>query len=191
MPWTWHTSEWKTHWSLGGKCEHIYRILYKMELARSGTRDMMTGSLHPNTQWPRVWEKIYRTSGRWMQYERNGTRSFMMSSAPMCDLPGYTSVTLTECTEVNAIWEWTRIRISRILRTGPSHVPPVMPGFEIWPPQRRQAILWLLAHMVYCNQHNLTQLSLADYADFSRRARLKTYQRSRRQERFGKYLLLL
>ena len=62
-----------------------------------------------------------------------------------------------------------------------------MPSIDLGPPQRR-AILWILAHMVYYSQHKRNQLSLTDFADFLRRARWKTHQRARRQERVGRYL---
>ena len=98
---------------------------------------------------------------------------------------------LTECQEIFDIWEWTGTKISILLRTSPKHVPPdwtIMPSFELWPQQR---ILWVLAHLVYYSKHNRTYLSLTDYADFLRRARWKTYQRARRQERVGNYLRLI
>ena len=101
---------------------------------------------------------------------------------------------LTEYQEMFDIWEWTRTRIGMTLRTSPKHIPPewtIRPSFDLWPPRRRRAILWVLAHMVYYSQRNGIQLSLADYADFLWRARWKTYQRARRQERVGNYLMLL
>ena len=101
---------------------------------------------------------------------------------------------LTECKEMLDIWGWTRRRIVIMLRTSPKHIPPewtIMQSFDMGSPQRRWAILWVLAHMVYYNQHNRNQLSLVDYADFLRRARWKTYQRARRQERVVNYLILV
>jgi hypothetical protein len=64
-----------------------------------------------------------------------------------------------------------------MLHTIPKHIPPewtICPTFDLGPPQSRRAILWVLAHMVYCGQHNGTHLSLVDYTDFLKRARWKT-----------------
>jgi len=98
---------------------------------------------------------------------------------------------LTVCLEMRDIWDWTRRRIGLMLHTDPMNISPewtITPSFDLGPPQRRRAILWVLAHMIYYSQHKRIQLSLTD---FLRRARWKTHQWARRQERVGRYLLLL
>jgi hypothetical protein len=98
---------------------------------------------------------------------------------------------LTECNEVTEIWSWTRLRTAIILRMDPRHVPPdwtIRPSFLFWPPQRHAALLWILANMVYYIIQHRKKLSLADYADFMRRARWKAYHTERRLAKFGNYL---
>ena len=56
---------------------------------------------------------------------------------------------LTVRIEMKDIWDWTRRRIGLILHTDPTKILPewtIMPSFDVWPPQRRRAILWVLAH---------------------------------------------
>ena len=101
---------------------------------------------------------------------------------------------LKVCMGMKDIWDWTRKRIGLLLHTDPTNIASewtIMPSIDVGPAQRRRAILWGLAHMVYYSQHKRTQLSLTDFADFLRRAPWKTHQQARRQERVGRYLLLL
>jgi hypothetical protein len=80
-----------------------------------------------------------------------------------------------------------------MLRTDHRYVPSdwtLLPVFHIWPPQRRGTILWLLAHMVYYSIQHRQRLTATDDADFLKRARWKAYQKTRRRERIGKYLVL-
>ena len=82
---------------------------------------------------------------------------------------------------------------SMMLRTEPRHVPPewtIWPDFHIWPPRRKGAILWLMAHMVYYCIQNRKRLIDTDYADFLRRARWKSYQEAHRMQRIGNYLVV-
>jgi hypothetical protein len=81
-----------------------------------------------------------------------------------------------------------------MMRTAPRHIPPewtIRPDFHIWPPQRRGAIVWILAHMAYYNTQHQQRLTGTDYADFLRRARWKAYQKKRRRKRIGNYLVLI
>ena len=91
---------------------------------------------------------------------------------------------LTDCSEGINIWLWTPVRIATILQTDPKHVLPewtVCPTFYFWPPQRHGAIQWILSHIVYYRTQLRYQVSLAEYADFMRRARWKVFQAARRR----------
>jgi hypothetical protein len=68
---------------------------------------------------------------------------------------------------------------------------PLRPHFHTWPPQRHGAILRILAHLVYYRTQHCHQQTLADYADFMRRARWKAYWLSHRLKRVGNYLTVL
>ena len=188
---------------------HRRRTLHKMAQERSGTKEMRIEILDPNTQWTRVWQNLQavwtpeaiRVEWYKVIYDIVPTNVRLarlnlsdIDRCRLCGRPDTLIHRLTECKEMFDVWEWTRRRIGTMLRTSPKHIPSdwtIRPSFDLGPPQRRRTILWVLAHMVYYSQHNRTQLSLVDYADFLRRARWKTYQRARRQERVGKYLMLL
>jgi len=101
---------------------------------------------------------------------------------------------LTECSEGADIWRWTRSRIAIILRMEPKYILPewtVRTSFHFWPPQRHQAILWILAHMIYYRTQHWHRVSTIDYADLMRRGRWKSYQTTRRSEKVGNYLEIL
>ena len=75
---------------------------------------------------------------------------------------------LTECNEGTAIWLCTRERIAQMLRTDPRRIPTdwcLRSHFQLWPPQRHKAILWLLAHLVMYRMEQQRHLSLLDYID--------------------------
>ena len=179
-----------------------------MAQAWGGTKEMRIATLYPNTQWTRVWQNLQavwtseKIRAEWYKVIHDIVPTNVrlarinLSDTDRCRLCGRLDTLihrLTECKEMLDIWGWTRRRIGIMLRTSPKHIPPewtIRPSFDMGPPQRRRAILWVLAHIIYYSQHNRNQLSLVDYADFLRRARWKTYQRSRRQERVGNYLIL-
>jgi len=97
---------------------------------------------------------------------------------------------ITEC-NAEDIWDWTRERLAIILRTNNLQVPaewPLKPQFHTWPPQRHAANLGILAHLVYYRTQHCHQPTLADFADFMRRARWKAYRLPHRLKRVGNYL---
>ena len=101
---------------------------------------------------------------------------------------------LTECGVGQEIGEWTCTRIARIRRTDPRRVPTewlFRPCFQIWRPQRHQAILWILANMVFQLVHRSRILSVMDCTDFMRRKRWNTYQYANRMKLVGNYLEVL
>jgi hypothetical protein len=72
------------------------------------------------------------------------------------------------------------------------HIPEewlLRPDFQLWPPQRHRAVLWMLAHMaVFRTARELTQ---HDYHDFLRRARWKITSVPARKALVGNYLSIL
>jgi hypothetical protein len=86
-----------------------------------------------------------------------------------CDMVGNLSNRLLECDEGKVMWDWTKGRIAVLLRTTVRHMPDVWllcPTFNIWPPKRRRAVLWILANFVaYCLQQR-KRLTCQDYYDF-------------------------
>ena len=101
---------------------------------------------------------------------------------------------LIDCGTGNAIWAWTKELLAWVLRTEPSRIPKEWmprPQFHIWPPQRRRATLWILAHMVRFRMRECHAPSAQEYSDFLRRAGWKACQSTGRRRQVGKYLEVL
>ena len=189
--------------------KQIYGTL--MEMTRAARRDdgVRITTLYPNTAWDTVWKNLDET---WVTPEIRSTwfqvihdlipTNVRLARIRLCDneicprCGGRDTLIhrLTECHDAAAIWKWTRERLAMMMRTNPRYIPPewtIRPDCTIWPPQRRGAILWLVAHMVHYCIHHRQKLTCADYADFLRRARWKAYRKARRSERVGNYLIVL
>jgi hypothetical protein len=101
---------------------------------------------------------------------------------------------ITGCGETAIIWNHTRTILGLILRTDNRHIPAtwtIRPDFLHDPQQKREAILWMLAHHVAYTLRARRRLSLVDYMDFLRRARWKLYQTTKRPRITGNYLTML
>jgi hypothetical protein len=61
------------------------------------------------------------------------------------------------------------------------------PQFQIWPPQRHRAILWLVAQITLYRGQGRRDLIPIDYMDSLRRHRCKIYQHHKRRELVGNY----
>jgi hypothetical protein len=99
----------------------------------------------------------------------------------------------TMCTNTQPLWDWTRKRIAYYLRTSPQNVLDdwiCFPDFNLYPPQRQNATIWILGHMIgYITNNN--SVTLQDYLDFMRRARWKEQQLHGRHKNCGRYLDVL
>jgi hypothetical protein len=98
----------------------------------------------------------------------------------------------TMCTNTQPLWEWTREHIACYLRTSPQNVHDdwiCFPDFNLYPPQRQNATIWILGHMIgYITNNN--SVTLQDYLDFLRRARWKE-QQLHGHKNCGRYLDVL
>jgi len=98
---------------------------------------------------------------------------------------------LTECGEGSTICEWTRQRITTILRTDPRRLLAawlLRPDLKLWPPTRHCAVLWVLTNFVIYRLQQWRTLMLPDYFDFLRRAIWKIYNTNSRSTCLGNYL---
>jgi hypothetical protein len=83
-----------------------------------------------------------------------------------------------------------RNRVASYLRISAKAVEDewiTLPDFEIYLPQRQNATIWMIGHMlgyVYDNQ----SVTLQDFLDFLKRARWKEYNRRPALQRCGWYL---
>jgi hypothetical protein len=92
------------------------------------------------------------------------------------------------------MWHWTKVRLATILRTGVTQISdewPLHPICDVWPPTKRRAVLWILAHFVYFRATLRARVTLMDYADFMRRARWKVQVVPQRVRFLGQYLEVL
>jgi len=180
-----------------------------MALALKGERNVRIMTQHSTASWSKAWGNLHAvwssekikaacfmgihdlipTNDRLAKIQRSTT-----NNCQHCGRVDTLIHMLTECSEGADIWRWTRSRIAIILRMEPKYILPewtVRTSFHFWPPQRHQAILWILAHMIYYRTQHWHRVSTIDYADLMRRGRWKSYQTTRRSEKVGNYLEIL
>jgi hypothetical protein len=101
---------------------------------------------------------------------------------------------LADCGEGRLMWDWTRDRLARILRTTSRQIPDGLvtrSDFTIWPPKRRRVVLWLLANFVALRLQQRDRMTRQDYYDFLRHMKWKSQQVTRWNERVCNYLSVL
>ena len=167
----------------------LYTTLHTMATAASTIREIRVVTTHPTLNWPQIWRNLQAV---WVLDDANSAwfmaihdiiptndRLFKIHLADTnrcnyCAQTDTLSHRMAECNAGKDEWEWTRGRLAVTLRTNKLQVPaewPLWSHFHIWPPQRHGAILWILAHLVHHRTQHCHQPTLADYADFMRRAR--------------------
>jgi hypothetical protein len=187
----------------------IYQTLRTLSLAVKEPRAMRISLIHPTTEWKKVWKNL---QGMWAPDHIKSTwykvihdiyptnerlRAINLSNTAQCNACGnHDSILhrITDCGTGSGLWEWTRRRIAWFLRTDPSYIPKdwvVRPQFDIWPPQRRRATLWILAHLIWYRLQKGHTPSEQEYRDFMRRARWKTSQSTGYLRQVGRYLEIL
>jgi len=103
--------------------------------------------------------------------------TIQLSASPQCDSCNKLDTIiyrLTNCSNSASIWRWTSARLAMMLQMDTRHIPAewTRPDFHLWPPQRHQAILWTIAHLVgFLDDER--DLTLENFIDFLRRARWK------------------
>ena len=186
-----------------------YSVLKTITQPKNATTEMRITRKYPDTEWERVWKNLHTADvpeavkSQWYQVihdilptnERMAAIGLTPTAAcAQCGNPDSQLHRITACGEGPVIWHWTRARIAAILRMDPRYIPAqwtVRPDFQHWPPQRHQAILWILAHLMSYQLQTTRPLSLLDYMDFLRRARWKKYNRTPRRNKTGRYLEVL
>ena len=165
----------------------LYNTLHTMATA---VMDIRVTKLKPVFNWPQVWrnlqavwitedvKSIWYTAIHDIIPTNEHLSKIHLTDSNRCTHCGQSDTLLhriTECNEGKDIWEWTRARLSMILRTNTINIPAewtLRPHFHIWPPQRHGAILWILAHLVHFHTKQ-RQPTPMECADFMRRARWK------------------
>ena len=93
--------------------------------------------------------------------------------------------------EGRTIWQYTKTPLATMLRTIPARIPDdwaLHPHFNIWPPKRHRAILWVLANVVIFRIQQQTTLTLHDFMDFLLRSRWKLMSHKHGRDLVGNYL---
>ena len=155
------------HGTPTGLRKHIYNTLLVMARAANDDSGVRIMTMHPTESWDTIWKNLHDT---WTPLEIRSTwfqvihdliptnarlariRLCDTDKCPCCGRMDTLLHRLTECHVMADVWSWTRERIALMLRTDPRHIPPkwtIRPVCNIWSPQRKGAILWLIAHMVW------------------------------------------
>jgi hypothetical protein len=83
---------------------------------------------------------------------------------------------LIECGEGTRQWMWSKTRLALMLRVDPYYIPDywlLRPHFQVWPPQKHKAVLWLLVRFVEFRCQPGKTLTLQDFYDFLQRSKKK------------------
>jgi hypothetical protein len=189
--------------------QRIYNTLRIMRAAGSVICDMRIVTRNPAVVWSRVWKNLHMAwvsdlvKSVWFLVihdvlpTNERLSKINLAETAACDRCGEVDTVLhrlTACSGGQAIWHITCRLLAMILRTAPTHIPPewvLHPHFQIWPPTRHGAVLWLLAQLVWFRTKEHPTLSGQDYLDFLRRARWKADLRPGRQGQIGNYLRVL
>jgi len=165
--------------------------------------------MYPTTDCERVWTNRHATWAadsikvNWFKVihdilpTNERLHAIWLAGSPLCSNCGERDTVMhriIECGEGRKIWEWTRNCIAWILRMDPVWIPnewTIRLQLKLWPPQRHRAVLWILAHMVWCRTHGGWTLSAQEYFNFLCRSRWKAKQNTRRATQVGNYLSIL
>jgi len=144
----------------------VYTVQHIMAVAAKGSREMRIMQLSPYTNWPQVWKKLHRA---WMSVEIKSTwysvvhdivptnerlHTIRLVESDRCRhcARRHTLIRhLTECNEGTDIWLWTRERMAQLIRSDLRRIPAdwcLRPQFQLLPPQRHKAILWILTRLL-------------------------------------------
>lgn len=183
----------------------IYERSLKVQYPTATSQKIRIQTKHPDRNWTKIWQNINKKflprSVRAIWYtivhdivptnsRMNNIKLHDTGHCTHCGQRDTIQHRFTVCMFTIDIWQWTRLSIATFLRIHPSRVPEewiTLPDFDIYPPQRQNAVVWFLGHMIsYITEH--TPLTRQDYIDFLRRARKKVYNHSSRTKSCGKYL---
>ena len=179
--------------------KRIHKTLPKMERAATGNSEIRIIKQLPQVDWNLVWKNLHTApisetlKSAWYNIihdlipTKERLAAIHLADSNLCDKCAKTDTLihrLTDCSPSADIWHWTRIRLAIISRTDQRYIPIEWinrPHFHLWPPQRHKATMWIIAHLVWCitKEH---RLSLTDYIDFLRRAKMENVQQAVQNE---------
>jgi hypothetical protein len=189
--------------------KRLYANILTMHRRDTPTHHVRIHEKHPHAKWRRVWTNVHHAhtsahiKAAWYlvihDVITNNSRlhTIRLTDSPNCTHCGREDTThhkLTECTETRVIWNVTRTAIASIMRTSGRNVPShwaTRPDFKLWPNQKHQAVVWILAHHMQYVLRTRSHMSMVDYLDFMRRARWKLYRAGPQPRPTGNYLMVL
>ena len=188
--------------------KRVYWTLRGMAEAGSPPRVMRIRHLHPSADWERIWNNLHAcwttdaVRGNWYgvihdilptNQRLDKIRLVDSPRCSQCGEPDTVQHRMTECGEGTRIWNWTKRRIAWILRNDPTNILQdwTRPQFQLWPPQRHRAVIWILAQIVWYRTKEDRAGNEQVYNEFLRRTRWKANQANARKSYVGNYLGIL
>jgi len=139
-----------------------------MKLAADQSRKVYITMMYLTPAWEQVWANLQATcvaeaiKAKWFKVihitlsTNEGLQAIRLVGLPLCANCGVHNTFMhknIEYGEGRKSWEWTRNHFAWILRMDPVWIHnewTIRPQFKLWPPQHHRAVLWILAHMVWC-----------------------------------------
>jgi hypothetical protein len=189
--------------------QQTYRTLHTLTGAKERETETRILRKHPETNWRRLWNNLHSAwitdtqKSIWYMVihdiipTKERLAAINLAETDKCATCGATDNIqhrLTTCGECRIIWNWTRARRAAFTCTETKYIPETWtsrPDFQIWPPQRHRATLWILAHFVDYIMQTHQRISLLDYVDFMRQAQWKAGTSPARRRAVGNYLDVL
>jgi hypothetical protein len=160
----------------------------------------------PAVVWDEVWTNFYSmrsygpvaTDWYFVIHDIVPTRQrltmIQVASDPRCLLCGEEDTLehrLLLCGQGPILWRWTRGVLSAFLRNNHTDIPDAWvwcPAYVIWPPQRRAAVSWFVAHFVHYRLPWQHGQSLNDFRLYLQAARRLVSDCPARMRAVGRYL---
>jgi hypothetical protein len=146
-------------------------------------------SEHMKAQWYIITHDLLPTNERLQKIRLSTT-----DKCKHCNMTDTLNHRLIECGEGRSTWYWTRRRIAALLRIDERNIPEewlLRPDFNLWPPNRHRAVLWILIHLAGYRMKRDRILTMNDFIDFVRRSKWKATNTTNWTSLTGNYLQIL
>jgi hypothetical protein len=187
----------------------LYTVILTSKQAMSGHQQMRVENKWPHSDWPIVCTNLRLAPGpastemTWRKVIHDiiptNERLHQIKMAPTdtcrnCAQKDTLKHRLIACGGGRDIWRYAKALMARMLRTTPNQIQDdwiLHPQFQLWPPKRRNAILWVLANIALFRTQQQWHLTLHDFMDFLKRSRWKQLCSKRAKESVGNYLIVM
>jgi hypothetical protein len=160
--------------------KRVHGTLLTMFTKAACNSNIRVEAAHPHLNWASVWRNLHTAwladdiRSEWYEVSHDllptNDRLYRIAlkendQCHTCGTTGTSEHRILECGEGRTVWRWTGVRLASILRSSADQIPdewPLRPAFQLWPPQRHGAVLWILAHFVCCRTQYSTQTALSE-----------------------------